>query len=755
MRSLVLLFLFVAHTALAVEVRGPVIDANSIPVANARVTLFTPSLQVFFEARTDANGQFQFPVVANGAYRLGVAARHFQYFESEIIVGTVDVIRSVNLSAEIEQGRWSIVGNTSPELLDGTGSGTLLPTGEILFCHDTEDPVVFDPVSRLKWFPPTSGSGQGCHIPTLNVDGSLFLAGGSEDGYPQGLVIRTVKQYWRTTNFWSRLPDMNVARWYPSVVRLPNERLMVLGGEQNGAPSRTDACEIFDPVAKQWANVAPFDLPSELIPTVLLYSGDVFKTWRYPELYNVAGNAWRAAPRMLQGRAGATIGDHCDHEMVMLSDGRVMTIGIAPLATNAATRFVEFYDPTRNEWALGPNPRYLRNRPEAVVLPDGRVLAFGGQYSDYRTPPPLRNAGTIQNCTKLTDIYDPSLNTWRGLADMNRYTHYHNVTVLVPDGRVIATGGAGLTANNSFAGDDMSIEAFEPPYLFRGVRPAIRSVSSRDLQLGTDFNVGIGFTDNPTEVVLVSARASTHWVDGGPQRFLSLPFTRSGDTLSASVPNDAIRALAGWYILFVMVDDIPSNGEMVRIMPAANTPMIKPLVSISTVSSIAAEGGENAELRFAHTTSTDAPFRIDFNVSGNGPSDLNVASNYIIIPVGQRATSMRLAAKVDAAREGPRSVRIEVRPNTSYAVDPAASSALISVQDSDGTPPPERRLTLSADVNRFRLSYTGPSGRSLEILSSNDLETWAPFTKAETVNNAVEVTFEGGMPFEFFRAYEE
>ena len=47
------------------------------------------------------------------------------------------------------------------------------------------------------------------------------------------------------------------------------------------------------------------------------------------------------------------------------------------------------------------------------------------------------------------------------------------VTVLVPDGRVINTGGAGLTSNRSFAGDDSSIEAFEPPYLFRGVRPRI------------------------------------------------------------------------------------------------------------------------------------------------------------------------------------------------------------------------------------------------------------------------------------------
>lgn len=124
------------------------------------------------------------------------------------LVATVDF----SLLVETNGGRWTIVGDTAPELLDGTGSGSLLPSGEVFFCHNTEDPVVFDPMSRSKWFPPTSGSGQGCHVPTLNTDGALFLAGGSEDRYPQGVVVKTVKDYWRNTNSWSRLSDMNVAQ---------------------------------------------------------------------------------------------------------------------------------------------------------------------------------------------------------------------------------------------------------------------------------------------------------------------------------------------------------------------------------------------------------------------------------------------------------------------------------------------------------------------------------------------------------------
>jgi hypothetical protein len=153
------------------------------------------------------------------------------------------------------------------------------------------------------------------------------------------------------------------------------------------------------------------------------------------------------------------------------------------------------------------------------------------------------------------------------MADMNRYIHWHNVTLLVPDGRVVATGGAGLTSNRSFAGDDSSIEAFEPPYLFRGVRPRIDSLSTTNFVLGSSFTTRVSLTDAIPDLVLVSTRNATHWVDGGPQRHLTLNVTQKGADLVAVIPNDPVRFLPGWYMLFAMVDDIPSVGRMVRIIP--------------------------------------------------------------------------------------------------------------------------------------------------------------------------------------------
>src|SRR5687768_11589732 len=133
------LLLIASVRATAVPVSGNVFFGGTmVPVTNARVTLFTMNLQFFREVRTATSGAFLFQHVGEGSYRLGVAARGFEYVERALAISNTAAATNFSLMAETNGGRWAIVGNTEPELLDGSGSGTLLPTGEIFFCHDTE-----------------------------------------------------------------------------------------------------------------------------------------------------------------------------------------------------------------------------------------------------------------------------------------------------------------------------------------------------------------------------------------------------------------------------------------------------------------------------------------------------------------------------------------------------------------------------------------------------------------------------------------
>jgi hypothetical protein len=53
---------------------------------------------------------------------------------------------------------------------------------------------------------------------------------------------------------------------------------------------------------------------------------------------------------------------------------------------------------------------------------------------------------------------------------------------------------------------------------------------------------------------------------------VSLAFRQEGDTLGVEVPADLVRVPAAHYILFLMVDDIPSVGRIVRVTPPEEVP---------------------------------------------------------------------------------------------------------------------------------------------------------------------------------------
>jgi len=101
--------------------------------------------------------------------------------------------------------------------------------------------------------------------------------------------------------------------------------------------------------------------------------------------------------------------------------------------------------------------------------------------------------------------------------------------------------------------------------LFRGVRPEISNLNTTEFQRGGTVQFDVAKTNALTGVVLMSNAVLTHFMNSGNNRYLDLDFTQTGNSVTASLPTDSLELMPGWYMLFGMVDDIPSVGKMVKI----------------------------------------------------------------------------------------------------------------------------------------------------------------------------------------------
>lgn len=561
---LVFLLLLCPGLALAQGTVTGLVTAGGAPVANARVTLYTPLR--FYETRTFADGSYSISNVRVGAgqQRLGVAALGYDYQEKLIKTSAGTYVRDFALLPESQPGRWEIIGNTLPEFLDATDIAVLTADGRIFYCHDTEDPVLFDPATGQKSFPAGFEMASGCMNGTLLGDERIIFVGGQEGSNPGSfmLAVPWVRTHSLLSNSWTRLPDvqLSVGRWYPGLARLSDGSLLVMGGGTRPSAQRTATSERFNLATQTWSYTGSMLNPSEFTPSALLYTGEVLITWSPPQLYNPTTGQWRLTGNFNQLNRGWP--GHSDHSLAVLADGRALALGIRR-GPNQNSVMGEIYNPTSGTWSLTSNPGLIRFQTEMVALPDGKILAAGGETE--QNPPPVPN---VLGIVKWSDLYDPGSNTWRRVADMNQFREYHAVTLLLPDGRVATTGGTRIKFQVGPTSAD--IEAFVPPYLLRGVRPRITEISTTAPTRGSQIQMTIAPQTRLTNVVLMGTGATTHWVDGGIPRRIVLPVSQQGSIATITLPTDPNLLPLGHYMLFAMVDDIPSVARIVNVRPSAS-----------------------------------------------------------------------------------------------------------------------------------------------------------------------------------------
>ena len=436
----------------------------------------------------------------------------------------------------------------------------LLPNGKVLAYdsigdHATESYPVQDHTRATVWDPATgtqtpvnvdTGYNVFCSGLAHLVDGRLFLAGGNKDQQLNGIVQTHI--FDPAANTWSLGPDMAAGRWYPTVTPLRNGEMLITSGRVDtpevrmldGALRTLSTASLSLPLYP-WMDVAPDGRVFDSGPDQALRALDTSGT-----------GAWQTL-----GQRDSINRDYGGHAIYDL--GKMLIAGGGPSTTDA--RVVDFNGATPKVTATAPMA-FGRRQHNLTVLADGTVLATGGNSS---------GASLVDLTTGVypAEQWNPATGQWKTLAAMQVTRQYHSTALLLPDGRVLSSGGGICGTCDQVGYLAKNAEIFSPPYLFQAdgtlaPRPVIASAPATTTY-GAQFTVGTGDAASIRRVALVRLGAVTH-SDNMEQRYIPLAFAPGTTTLTATAPANANVAPPGMYMLFVVdANGVPSVARMVSL----------------------------------------------------------------------------------------------------------------------------------------------------------------------------------------------
>jgi hypothetical protein len=428
-------------------------------------------------------------------------------------------------------------------------------------------------------------------------DGRIVVAGGS-DKYDKIVVngqmqnapghgftgTRDTIVFDPVAEQWIAGRPMQRGRWYPTLVTLSDGRVIAASGldDQAVEPSVFNGTlEInADPQNANWAKIRDFNLP--LYPHLfLLRDGRIFYTggkmdtdgFLDPFIFDPLN------PTNAIGVGGLVDADRCNQCASVLlppaQSQKVMILGGGPDDETETTDRVQIVDLSAANPQYGPRKRlnFDRMHVNAVLLPDRTVLATGGGGTREASaikgqidPQPVRER-------LVAEIFNPDTEAWRSVASATVARLYHSVALLLPDGRVVAAGGnpdKGSQVNwlPPDPLEEMRLELYSPPYMFKGARPAITDIPA-EIVYGQQIVIKTTQASNIKWVSLIRPGLTTHSFNC-EQRLIDVPFDLPAQPsqLNATIPSAADRSVAtrGWYMLFLTNNNnVPSVARWVHL----------------------------------------------------------------------------------------------------------------------------------------------------------------------------------------------
>ena len=348
------------------------------------------------------------------------------------------------------------------------GGFTGIANNNVVVPIPSESIQIYDPETDL-WSFLDIESGPGILYSAVKLaDGRVLFIGVRDD---ENQVAAAASVFDASTNTLVKLPAPPSLRGFPETFLLDDGRVLVVGGFDVAgsaswySPKYVSAVELFDPEGGQWQPAAPMHQVFENRPLFIsLNDGQVMALGMvddgspdgtaHAEMYDPASNTWTVISSIEPFYAPTNA--------VNLSDGRLLVFGklsgySSMSSQNGEVTHVELpdgrqfnssefaaqypaakvFDPATDAWNPAGETIYARSQHTLTLLPDGRVLAAGGEDSWSKDFLPR----------STSEIFDPLTNSWSPGPDLSELRSGHSATPL-SDGKVLLVGGIGMVLEN-------------------------------------------------------------------------------------------------------------------------------------------------------------------------------------------------------------------------------------------------------------------------------------------------------------------
>ncbi|XP_062098967.1 aldehyde oxidase GLOX1 [Humulus lupulus] len=433
-----------------------------------------------------------------------------------------------------------------------------------------------------------------CSSGAVMENGTLIQTGGSFEGERR---VRVFNPCGNTECDWQEIDlGLEKSRWYSTNHVLPDGRVIILGGRRQFNyefyPKDIDN-KFYDlPFLAQTNDKG---IENNLYPFVFLnVDGNLFvfannrailldyKTNQVVKTYpQIPGGD----PRSYPSTGSAVLLPFNINTQTKNVDAEVLVCGGAPKGSYSEAlkgKFVEalktcarikMNDPTPN-WVVEEMP-LARVLGDMTLLPNGNVLIINGARNG--------TAGweSAEEPVLNPVLYQPNKHTGSRFeiqTPSNIARLYHSTAVLLRDGRVLV-GGSNPHAGYEFTGvrypTELSLEAYSPSYLEKPkLRPVIVTAQTEltySQKFTVQFQVKGKLDKTLVSTTLVSPSFATHSFSMN-QRLLVLQVTGIVKSLKdstyqveATTPGSPNLAPSGYYLLFVVHEEIPSDGIWVHL----------------------------------------------------------------------------------------------------------------------------------------------------------------------------------------------